>query len=362
VLKLLDFINANPDWEDRLSKPPYHIHIKRKDGYILFKYTQRGLDCTSDFSIELVRECRGIILDEADNYTPVCVPFFKFANYGESYVDDIDWSSAQVVEKIDGSLIKVWHHNGKWRVSTNGNINAGDAIVGSDGSSYLDVFEDARKKSKLDYGVLEPQYTYLFELISPKTQVVIPHMETKLYHIGTRNNSTLQEVDICIGVEKPKMHTLTSIEKVVETTEGLNQYHEGFVVVDKFFRRIKVKSPLYVKLHYTLGNCTTDKNIIEIIRSGEVDEVLNYFPEHAPIFAEMRRKLEKFIVDNEGEIETIKAAGYSRRKELADHVTKAVCPGCIFSVLDGKSPSVRAFVMDLPLDNLVKYLSSIELI
>jgi len=261
-----------------------------------------------------------------------------------------------MVEKIDGSLIKVWCHKGMWRVSTSGNINAGDAIVGSDGSSYLDVFEDARGKAKLNYDALDPQYTYLFELVSPKTQVVIPYMETKLYHIGTRNNSTLQEVDICIGVEKPKMYALTSIEKVIKTTEGLNQYHEGFVVVDKFYRRIKVKSPLYVKLHYTLGNCTTDKNIIDIIRSGEVDEVLNYFPEHAPIFAEMRRKLEKFIATNEHELEAVKATNHSSRKELAEHVVKATCPGCIFSVLDGKSPSVREFVMNLPIDNLEKYL------
>lgn len=295
MLEINNFIKTNPNWEELLSRPPFYIHTKRKDGYVLLKYTQRGLGCTSDFSIKLVRECRGIILDEGDNYAPVCVPFFKFANFGEAYADDIDWSSARVVEKIDGSLIKVWFHDGKWQVSTSGNIDAADAIVGSDSSSYFDVFEKARKQSNLNYNILDIQCTYLFELISPKTQVVIPHLETKLYHTGTRNNSSLQELDICIGVEKPKTYALSSIQKVIEATENLSQYHEGFVVVDKFYHRIKVKSPLYIKLHYTLGNCTTEKNVVNIIRSGEVDEVLSYFPEHEPIFAEMRGKLEKFI-------------------------------------------------------------------
>jgi len=356
ILKLLNFIHQNPDWEELIFKPPYHIHTKRKGSCVLFKYTQRGLDCTSDFNIELVRECRGIILDETDNYKPVCVPFFKFANYGEPYADDIDWPSAKIVEKIDGSLIKVWYHNSKWRVSTNGNIDASDAIVGSGGVSYFDVFEEAIIKSNFDYDKLNPSYTYLFELISPKTQVVIPHTETKLYHIGTRNNITLQEVDVCIDAKKPKMYPLDSIEKVVKATEELSQYHEGFVVVDKFYHRIKVKSPLYIKLYCTLGDCTTDRNIIDIIRSSEVDEVLNYFPEHTPIFAEIRKKLGEFIEYNEREIEIIKAVNYPNRKELAERVNKTICSSLIFSVLDGKSVSVGEFVAGMPVDILARYL------
>ena len=166
----------------------------------------------------------------------------------------------------------------------------------------------------------------------------------------------MQEVDVCIGVEKPKMYPLDSIEKVIEATEKLNQYHEGFLAVDKFYRRIKVKSPLYIKLHYTLGNCTTDKNIIDIIRSGEVDEVLNYFPEHTPIFAEIRRKLDEFIAYNKREIENIKAANYPNRKELAERVNKTICSSLVFSVLDGKSVSVGEFVVGMSIDILARYL------
>jgi len=359
MLKLLEFIKTHPDWEERLSMPPYCIITKRKDGYVLFKYTQRGLDYTSDFNLEIVRECRGIILNESDNYKPVCVPFFKFGNYGEPYADEIDWQSAQVVEKIDGSLIKVWYDSNHWRVSTSGNINAYDAVAGSGGVSFGDVFEEAKQQSGLCFNHLDPSFTYMFELISPRTQVVIPHKETKLYHIGTRNNSTLQEADINIGVEKPKTYDISSIESILESAKTLDQYTEGFIVADKFYRRIKVKSPLYVKLHYTLGNCTTDRNIIDIIRSGEMDEVLAYFPEHASVFASMQRKLDKFIADNERELETISTTSYATRKELADYDTKTPCPACIFGVLDGKSPSVKEFIMNMPVDSLDKYLKNL---
>jgi hypothetical protein len=105
----LDFIREHSDWEELLSAAPYHIKIKRTDGYVIFSY---GIE--ADFRIDVVRECRGIILDEKNGYKPVCVPFFKFGNYGEPYADEIDWDTARVQEKIDGSLIKVWHHKGQW--------------------------------------------------------------------------------------------------------------------------------------------------------------------------------------------------------------------------------------------------------
>ena len=76
-LEISAFIHGNHEWEKRLSEPPYCIITKRKDGYVLLKYTQRGVGNTSDFSLGLVRECRGIILDETNDYVPVCVPFLN---------------------------------------------------------------------------------------------------------------------------------------------------------------------------------------------------------------------------------------------------------------------------------------------
>jgi len=57
----------------------------------------------------------------------VAYPFNKFFNFGEEYADNIDWESAHVLEKVDGSLIKVYFHNGAWCVGTNNTIDANDA-------------------------------------------------------------------------------------------------------------------------------------------------------------------------------------------------------------------------------------------
>ena len=65
----------------------------------MLKYSQ----IDSDFNLRIVRECRGLILDE-DTLEVVCHPFDKFGNYGESYCPEIDWKSCYVTEKIDGCV------------------------------------------------------------------------------------------------------------------------------------------------------------------------------------------------------------------------------------------------------------------
>ena len=355
MLKLLDFIRDHSDWEDQLSNDPYCINIKRSEGYIMFSY---GIE--ADFRIEVVRECRGIILDETDGYRPVCVPFFKFGNYGEPYADDIDWNTARVQEKIDGSLIKVWHHKNVWRVSTNNTINAGSARTNDNEDTFLNIFQRAWTFTGRQFSELNPDYTYMFELVSPQTRVVVPYMETKLYHIGTRDNTTLQELHADIGIEKPKELSISTIEACVEAAKNLDKYHEGFVVVDSRWRRIKVKSPVYVAIHHLLNNIASDKRVIDLILSGEDAEVVAYFPEYTDMFQSLRERIDRFVTYNEQKLETARNSGYASQKELAEYVTKTVCPPCLFFVISGKSKSAKDFVYGMTSQKIMAYLEKFE--
>ena len=59
-LKLLDFIKNNSNWEELLQQEPYCLKIKRDNNYIIFNYNQ----IMSDFSNPIVKEARGIILED----------------------------------------------------------------------------------------------------------------------------------------------------------------------------------------------------------------------------------------------------------------------------------------------------------
>ena len=349
-LEINAFIRINPNWETLLTEAPYFIKIKRCDEYVLLKYDQ----IRSDMKLNLVRECRGIIFDEADNYRPVCVPFFKFGNYGESYIPEIDWGTVRVLEKLDGSLIKLWHHNNKWRISSNGEINAHNAHISSallrdtKGTDLQTLFIEAWHKTNKSFDDLDKNYTYMFELTSPHNRVVVKYNETSIKHIGTRDIHTLKEVDMDIGIEKPREYSYKTLEECIKNASLLGYDEEGYIAVDRNFNRVKIKSPLYISLNHISQGMTTYGNIVEIIQRNEQDEFLTYFPEYTDVFRTVSTGIEAFCVKQSTLYTDISSQIYESRKTLAEVVTQTDCPACLFALIDGKSPTARDWLLSRP--------------
>lgn len=291
VLNLINFIKNNINWKKLLSEPPYCIKMQEDDNFILLKYDQ----INSDFSNDIVKECRGIILDK-NNLKVVCFPFVKFFNVDEPNADNIDWNSARVQEKIDGSIMKLWYYNEKWRLSTNGCINADNAELSFKTNKYKtfgDLFWDIFDKNILNR--LNKNRTYMFELVSPYNRVVVEYNRLDLYHIGTRNNITMDELEEDIGIKKPIQYKLNSEEEVKNAANKLKLDHEGYVVVDKYYHRVKIKSPLYVKAHYMVSSGFNANKIIDLIRENEQEEFLAYFPYYRPDITLMEDIIQNYI-------------------------------------------------------------------
>jgi len=357
-LEIMKFIHNSHDWETLLTEAPYFIKIKRCDDYILLKYDQ----IRSDMTLSIVRECRGIILDEFSEYNPVCVPFFKFGNYGESYVPEIDWDTARFVEKLDGSLVKLWYHNEKWRVSSNGEIDARNANISSallKDSIQTDIytlFNEAWSKTKINFDELDKNYTYMFELTSPHNRIVVRYDETTIRHIGTRNINTLQECDMDIGIAKPRTFAFNTLENCIESAKNLGYNEEGYIVVDQHFNRIKVKSPLYVALNHISQGVTTYSNIVEIIQRNEQSEFLAYFPEFHEAFDKISSGIDTFTTKQDAYFTEINAMTFESRKSLAEIVTKTDCPACLFALIDKKAPSARNWLLSRPSAKVLSYI------
>ena len=129
------FCHMHDNWEELLTQEPYFLKIKEDGPYVIFNYDQ----IRSDFNNPIVREARGIIFRKGEWNNPVCWAFNKFFNVQESFADEIDWSTAFVTEKVDGSLIKVWW-DGDWKVSTNGCIDAWKAELNNIKISNFGVY------------------------------------------------------------------------------------------------------------------------------------------------------------------------------------------------------------------------------
>lgn len=285
-LALVKFIKQNENWNELLSNPPYCLKIKQYDHFFLFYYNQ----LESDFSIDEVKEARGIILDSTD-WSVVRFAFRKFFNFGEPNNDvKIDWDSAVVSEKIDGSLVSAWwdRYERKWQWSTSKTIRAFEAetpnSVNCPYQNYQELIDKALENCLFDEQSFCRSYTYNFELVSPYTQVVIPYEKPKLYFLCAVNNETLEEIpcwDYPSTWDKPCRFAFKGYRACKEMADQLPWDEEGYVVRDKFGHRVKIKSPEYVKAHYIRNNnVITKKKLIQVILDNEVDEFLTYCPDY----------------------------------------------------------------------------------
>ena len=134
-------------------------------------------------------------------------------------------------------------------------------------------------------------HCYMFELTLPQHTIVVPHSRRELRCLGARDLHTLEEVSCEVvaaacGWRIPnRFDELRSEPAVVAAAQCLNPMEqEGFVVVDRNWRRLKIKSAGYVAIHHLKdrpGGSYTARRLLEIARNNEGDEFLAYFPQLA---------------------------------------------------------------------------------
>ena len=328
-IELRDFILSHDNWEELLTAEPYHLKISRDGEYIMFKYNQ----VFSDFNIPLVREARGIIFRESD-WECVCHPFNKFGNYGESYCPDINWETASVQEKVDGSLIKCWNDNG-WHISTNGTIDAfktnlNDIKYQNFGQLVLDAIRNVFPNEHDFFNMLDPKCTYMFELVSPYNRVVIPYEEVKLYFLGIRDMNdgdewNPEESDLSMFFSIPKRYSLHSLEDVQKAANTLSWNEEGYVVCDADFNRVKIKSPSYVMAHYARNNNTINtERLVQIVLNREQEEFLIYASDYADELHDVENTMKAIANNSVESMKVLFGASYefANRGDYAREVAK----------------------------------------
>ncbi len=93
---------------------------------ISLKYSQ----IDSPMGEKIVQQCRGIVLDRSQDWAIVSYPYDKFFNYGEGHRATVNWSTARVYEKLDGSLMTLYFYEGAWHVQSSGTPDAGGEVGG----------------------------------------------------------------------------------------------------------------------------------------------------------------------------------------------------------------------------------------
>jgi len=303
---------------------------------ITLKYNQ----IDSPMGVRLVQECRGLILDEEDDWNVVARPFDKFFNHGQGHAAEIDWLTAKVQEKMDGSLLILYHYADDWHVATSGLPDAAGGVQGFS-MTFADLFWSTWAVEGYRLPVNFPGYTFMFELTSKFNRIVVPHDEPHLVLIGVRGpNGREQSTDYWAPfyrtVTEFPLSTMDDVLTSLDRMDPLKQ--EGYVIVDESFNRVKVKHPGYVAVHH-MRDTASPKAFLEVIRSGESPEFLTYFPEFESEFLDIKGRYDRLVGHLEEAYEEIQ--DIEVQKDFALKAVKTRHPGTLFSLRSGKVSTTR---------------------
>ena len=307
--------------QDFLEKNTFNSLIEKHGVYVSFSKTGHKFSLSYD-QIEaknddpLSQECRGLILCTEDgksflsdaievngrlSYNHICpgktkvlaYPMRRFFNHGQGSAVNIDWndSGISVLEKMDGTLCIVYFDSiiSKWCVATR-SVSEADLFMDNGIFTFRTLFEKALQETcgkPFDVYVehLDKNITYCFELTTPYNRIIVKYDSNRVTLLAARDILSLKEVDIhslnMHGVPCVHGHTYTSVDDIVNWVSTTNPIeHEGVVIRDSHFNRIKVKSAAYTAYNRArdiLG--ASDRNCLEIILHEKDDDVLPFLPE-----------------------------------------------------------------------------------
>lgn len=268
------------------------------DSRVILDYDQIRADKKDD----VVRECRGLVLDTKD-WSLVARGFRRFFNAGEVRQEDIkfNWDNEVVVtHKEDGSFFLLYFYDGLWR--TNTRFSFAEHNISDFPFTWNELFKLGFNYELCDS--LNKEYSYVFEVCSRYNKIVRDYQEPQVFLLSAFNGEielnfhAVQSEAISLGVQTPVEESFDDISKVqayIAKIAEEDHTFEGVVVRDVHNNRLKVKSDFYIRLHRlnNNGNITNIKNIIPLIVSGESEEVLIYFPELKNIVSSLESKINK---------------------------------------------------------------------
>ena len=248
--RTLSYEELNEELNDALRDG--QINCRAQDGLALFCYTRNTVYDKLWNPITLIS--RGLILDH-DEKRVVATPFPKFFNLGETIgvglaetIPDIPF---ETTEKVDGSLIIIYHARGQWRCSTKGSLDSSQAQWAQKKLASLDP-------SKLIIGT-----TYLCEAVYPENRIVVRHQDEALVLLAAfkEDGLELNHDELCgvandVGFRVVRKFHYDHISELVAQKGVLSNQEEGFVVNFQNGLRLKIKGDEYCRVHALISDCT----------------------------------------------------------------------------------------------------------
>jgi RNA ligase len=291
---------------------------------------------------ETTLTCRGLICDEAGHI--YARPFRKFFNLEQ--VEQLPDEPFEVTEKLDGSLGIMYWYEGQPFIATRGSFDS----------------DQAREANKMlcNYNIagLDPEYTYLFEIIYPENRIVVDYGNRReLVMLAAIHTGSGYETPLWILSQHRDWPHVVSYEPM--SMDELRNYtvsnKEGFVLRFMNGLRVKVKLTEYVRLHKLLTGITERTIWRDYLMPGnDIAPLLDRVPD------EFNTWLQTTVSNLRNQYARVELQAHStfnfinrnikpaNRKEFAIAAAESSFAPILFNMLDGKDYSRHIWKMVEP--------------
>lgn len=278
------------------EKKEFYFDDRILDGikYRIFNYRLVGFDTFTNN--ENAKWARGTMFDITDesNVKLVCRPMKKFFNYAEGSVkhDSPEVEVLYIHEKLDGSLISTYLHQGELRLKSKGSLESTQA---KDAEAFLNSPEQAELKRILTT-IAKSGCTANLEWTSPNNRIVVGYEKDELRLLNVIINDTgklLFDIFDAINLSEFKAKTCYtedlecikfgeySLTELVEKMYN-EEFGEGYVItlfnkITSEVYQVKVKNHKYCNLHKLKDSINSDKTLCELVIRGQIDDIVEAF-------------------------------------------------------------------------------------
>ena len=297
-MELIQFIKENQinnlqTLKTILETKPYNLKIKEDESYPNLFLIHSKED--SDFSIKLVNECNGIILDK-NTFKVLCYTFDKCKD-DINIPQNMNINDMYFEYALESTLIRAFYYEDKWIFSTKKCIDGNKARWLSL-KSFVELFFDYIKNYDI-FQNLNTSYCYSFLLTHPENNIVVQYNQINVYHLNTRDMDTLQEIDINIGLNKlarMKIDPDNLESMLLQISSDKNLCYEGIMFIDSNYNRWKIRTPVFLYVRSLWGNSNNRFfRYLELRKDTDLlKEYLNYFSQDKDNFVNYEVRISNF--------------------------------------------------------------------
>jgi len=291
----------------------------------------------------------------------------KFFNYGEkpdAYPDPDSFQDWKIQTKIDGSLCIVDYVNGQFSMRTRGTPSYKTQANANDFEQLLVKYPKVLECLKR-----EPNFSLLFEIVTPNNLIVIPYPEIDFIFLGMVDKNDCSVMDFAnyqqygwmMEVKMPDIHSFKTLSEMVEIVKEWKGTEGVVLSYNDNKNRVKIKAEDYLIKHRLKSELSSESRFIEFYVQEGMPEYHEFFEavekvvdfETATAFVgriskcvDAGKEVKRIVAHMEDFVKDIR--NFPTRKEQAIAITRAYGDtnraGMLFKRLDSKELSKEDYI------------------